>query len=123
MMWGYGTAYTWGAMLLMIFSMLFWFAFLGALIWGLVHWLSGRSAPSVMPGNVSALEILRQRYARGEIDDATFERMRQQLLGSNVAANVTPPTVSTRALIDADAIAPNDEQPPRQIGQPSAGNA
>jgi putative membrane protein len=81
MMWGYGTTYTWGGTLLMIFSMLFWFAFLGALIWGLVHWLSGRSTPSTMPGSPSALEVLRQRYARGEIDDATFERMRRQLMG------------------------------------------
>src|SRR5215472_2921580 len=102
MMWGYGTTYTWGGMLLMIFSMLFWFAFLGALIWGLVHWLSGRSsAPSVTPGSPSALEILRQRYARGEIDDATFERMRRQLLGSDAAAKGTPPAVSTRAPFDA----------------------
>ena len=96
MMWGYGTTYTWGGMLLMIFSMLFWFAFLGALIWGLVHWLSGRSsAPSVTPGSPSALEILRQRYARGEIDDATFLRMRQQLVESDISSDAGPRSAST----------------------------
>ena len=32
--------------------------------------------------NISALEILRQRYAAGEIDTATFEQMRERLMAS-----------------------------------------
>ena len=90
-MWGYGTTYTWGGMFLMLLSMLFWFALLGALIWGLVHWLTNRGAASTMPSSPSALEILQQRYARGEIDDATFTHMRQRLQGSDAA----PPAAST----------------------------
>jgi putative membrane protein len=97
MMWGYGTTYTWGGMLLMLLSMLFWFALLGALIWALVRWLTRSGAGSAVPGSPSALEILRQRYARGEIDDATFARMRQQLLGSAPASDGTPPSVSSDA--------------------------
>ena len=31
----------------------------------------------------SALEILRQRYARGEIDATTYEQMRERLEASN----------------------------------------
>ena len=31
------------------------------------------------PMQFSALEILRQRYARGEIDDATYQHMRERL--------------------------------------------
>jgi len=34
-------------------------------------------------GGPSALEILRQRYARGEIDAATFEQMRERLESSH----------------------------------------
>jgi putative membrane protein len=94
MMWGYGTTYGWGGMLLMLFSMLFWFALLGALIFGLVRWVTRSGATSATPGNPSALEILQQRYARGEIDDATFERMRQQLLGSASTSGGNPPAVS-----------------------------
>jgi putative membrane protein len=82
MMWGYGVTYGWGGMFLMLLSMLFWFALLGALIWALVRWITRSGVSSTTPGGPSALETLQQRYARGEIDDATFERMRKQLLGS-----------------------------------------
>jgi hypothetical protein len=38
--------------------------------------------PSSQPSQpVSALEMLRQRYVRGEIDEATFDRMRARLEG------------------------------------------
>jgi putative membrane protein len=35
------------------------------------------------PGQLTAMDILRQRYARGEIDAATFEQMRERLEGTN----------------------------------------
>jgi putative membrane protein len=91
MMWGYGMTYNWGGMLLMILSMLMWFALLGALVWGLVRWLTRSGAGYATPGSPSALEILRQRYARGEIDESVFERMRQQLLEGNSDSGGTPP--------------------------------
>jgi putative membrane protein len=64
---------------------LFWIVIWALLIWGLTRWFSSRKRrmpfylsdqPPVKP---SALEILRQRYARGEIDAATFEQMRERL--------------------------------------------
>jgi putative membrane protein len=69
-------------MLGMGLSMLFWTLLLGLLIWLLVRWITRQSAvgspPSAgTPANQpSALEILRQRYARGEIDEATYTKMR-----------------------------------------------
>jgi putative membrane protein len=80
MMWGYD--FGWGGMLLMS---ILWIALLVVLVWALIRWISGRttgSVPpytSVPPTGPSALEILRQRYARGEIDTATFEQMRERL--------------------------------------------
>jgi putative membrane protein len=120
MMWGYGTTYSWGGMLLMFFGTLFWFTLLGALIWGLVRWLTRSGATSVMPGSPSALEILRRRYARGEIDAATFDQMRHQLLGSDVSSDRTPPPIPTRAIIDAQPMIQEGDRPSSQIGKTSA---
>ncbi len=84
MFWGFGH----GLLFFMPFlflGRLFWFVILGLLIWALIRWLSTRNRhvfsynPGMPPAHPSALEILRQRYARGEIDTATFDRMREQL--------------------------------------------
>jgi putative membrane protein len=75
MMW-YG--YSWGSALIMLLNMVFWAAIIGLLVWALVRWLTLRSPGAGAPGP-SALEILRQRYARGDIDAATFEQMRARL--------------------------------------------
>lgn len=88
MMWGLG----WNGMgtLWMIVGSLFWFAVLGVLIWALVRWLGGRTqapTPPLAKNGQSALDILRERYARGEIDATMFEQMRERLEGSNTMAN------------------------------------
>jgi putative membrane protein len=87
----YGYSWSWGGMLLMMLSWLFWFGLLGLLLWALFRWIGART-PNQGVGGSSAEEILRQRYARGEIDEATFERMRQQLGPSTTReASPTPP--------------------------------
>jgi len=81
MMWGYGYGYGWPGVFLMLISMLFWFGILGLLIWGLLRWMSrsvGLHGAHLNQG-ISAREILEQRYARGEIDEATFQQMRERL--------------------------------------------
>ncbi len=78
MMW-YG--YSWGSVFVMLLNMVFWAAILGLLVWALVRWLTTRTSTSE-PTGPSAMDILRQRYARGEIDTATFEQMRAQLEAS-----------------------------------------
>lgn len=79
MMWGYGWA--WAPMLWMGLGLLLWLAALGLIIWAVARMLGNRrtfTGPSSAPGP-SALEILRQRYARGEIDATTFEQMHERL--------------------------------------------
>lgn len=81
MMWGYGFGWGW---FMMAFGGILWIAILAILVWALIRWLDGRthaSPPSSASGSASpsALDILRQRYARGEIDTATFEQMRERL--------------------------------------------
>lgn len=80
---GYGPDFFWG--LIPLLGTLFWIALLVLLGWALMRWLSMRNAPLIgfhpMPPlyQPSALEILQQRYARGEIDDVTYQQMRERL--------------------------------------------
>jgi uncharacterized membrane protein len=46
--------------------------------------------PVPPPNHLDALEILRQRYARGEIDDITFQHMRERL-GPSTEPERRPP--------------------------------
>lgn len=78
MMWGYYGS--WGGMLVMMASVLFWVALLGVLLFFVVRRLGPQwSSRLDSPRSLSAMEVLEQRYARGEIDDATFKRMRDEL--------------------------------------------
>jgi len=74
MMWGYG--WSWPGMLMMMLSSLLWIALIAVLVWAVISWSNKRNAHTTTP---SAMEILRQRYARGEIDTTTFEQMRERL--------------------------------------------
>jgi len=66
--------------------------FLVALFIGLIWALMRLIMPSIRPmmkdffgitsTDISALEILRQRYAAGKIDAVTFEQMRERLMAS-----------------------------------------
>ena len=62
-----------------IFMLLFW----GVIIIGgffLVRYLIRQSQTAARTTENTALEILKQRYARGEINDEEFEKMKAKLL-------------------------------------------
>jgi putative membrane protein len=63
---------------------LFWLAVLGAIVWGVVQFVRRRDAapPVAFADEPSAMELVRRRYALGEIDVETFESMTAQLLAS-----------------------------------------
>src|SRR2546430_3752103 len=84
MMWGFGYGLLFLLPLLFL-AKFFWIVILVLLIGFMIRRLSFRHTqrfayhygmPSVQ---ASALDILRQRYARGEIDAATFDQMRERL--------------------------------------------
>ena len=79
MFWGYD--YNGFMMLGMILGNVLWLVLLGLLIWASIRWLGNRLTTNIhhSVGGSSALEILRQRYARGEIDTVTFEQMKERL--------------------------------------------
>jgi putative membrane protein len=89
MMWGYNmTGMGWW----MIISSLLWLGLVAIAVWAFARWAS-RPTQSGAPPTPSATEILRQRFARGEIDGDTFEHMRRQLEASSVEQR-TPATIS-----------------------------
>jgi len=82
MMWGYSYGLP---MLWMVFWNIIWLALFGLLIWAIVRLLVRPHRPTEQ--GPSALEILRQHYARGDIDTATFEQMHQRLQASTQREN------------------------------------
>jgi uncharacterized membrane protein len=84
-------------MFLSTLSTVLWIALLALLAWALWKWISPYILPifgdmfDETPGEFSALEILRQRYAAGEIDAVTFEQMRERLEASYRSGEQPPP--------------------------------
>jgi putative membrane protein len=99
-MWGYGYGFDWLSMLLMSLGMVLWIALLVVLVWAGIRWLDRRTSTpaspvtSAPPSGSSALEILSQRYARGEIDTVTFEQMQERL--TTLGARDQEPATSSR---------------------------
>ena len=77
MMWGYYGAWGWLGPLMML---LFWILVIGGVVLILRAWWPRLAGPR--PGDESALEILRKRYARGEISREEFDEMRRDLEGN-----------------------------------------
>ena len=95
MFWGFGHG-LWLLLPLLLLGKFFWIILLVLLAVGLVRLFGSRNRrmfpyynpgvphnPGVPPVQPSALEILNQRYARGEIDAATYEQMRERLQASS----------------------------------------
>jgi putative membrane protein len=77
---GGGMAIGWIVWLLIV--VLFWGLVIAAIVLG-IRWLirADRRGSHEGPATPDALEILRQRYARGEVDETEYERRRAVLKG------------------------------------------
>jgi len=73
---GYGFGFGGG------FMWIIWILLMVVVVWLVKAAIGGDSNRPVGGGGASpsALEILKQRYARGEINQAEYERMRKQLM-------------------------------------------
>ncbi len=100
-MWAHGHGHPWGhpwghpggfdpgpGMLLSTLNNLLWIALFIGLALVLLRWLMPYIMPmladffGMVPTDIPPLEILRQRYAAGEINAVTFEQMRERLEAS-----------------------------------------
>ena len=67
---------------MMIFMFLFGLLLIGIfvlIVVAVVKWLSGSKMPFSVSDRENALEILKKRYAKGEIGKEEFERMRRDI--------------------------------------------
>ncbi|MBI4295551.1 MAG: SHOCT domain-containing protein [Chloroflexi bacterium] len=59
---------------------IFWIIVLGLIIWATVSWSRGSSGSSDLPKGDTPLEILKKRYARGEISKEEYEEKKKDLV-------------------------------------------
>jgi len=71
--WGMG----WGGM---IFQLLFWVALIIAIVWAVKYFTGQNRSSASSPSGESALDILKKRYAKGEIDKEEFEQKKRDLV-------------------------------------------
>lgn len=79
--WMWHSSWSWGHMIFgMAMMILFWGTII-LLIVLLVRWLWGHGGPHApaAPGRDTALDILKERFARGEIDQKEYEARRKTL--------------------------------------------
>lgn len=77
-MWSdWGHAWGWGMGFGMIGMVLFWILVIAGIV-VLVRWVSSSRSSSPPPGK-TPIDLLNERYARGEIDRREFEEMKRDL--------------------------------------------
>lgn len=78
MMYNWGSYSGWGMGFGMVFMLLFWvLVILG--IAALIRWLMVQQSPSRGSRDKSPLDIVQERYARGEINREEYEQKKQDL--------------------------------------------
>jgi putative membrane protein len=79
-MWGYmGDGYGWGGMVFGMISMLLFWVLLIAGVAVVIRYVWGTGISSESRQEKTALDILKERYARGEIEREEFEQKKYDL--------------------------------------------
>lgn len=84
MMWGWDGGFGFGGVFMLFVMVLFWGLFIAGIVYLIKVLSSGGTAPSQGAGAVGgskALDILKERYARGEIDTEEFTAKKRELEG------------------------------------------
>ncbi len=68
----------WGSYIIMLFLIVFWVFIVVALI-ALMRWIFSSKKIQAIKPEKTALEILKERYAKGEIDQFEFEEKKKNL--------------------------------------------
>ena len=84
------------SLVLTALSTVLWIIVFIGIAWMLLLWVLPYVKPIIAnflgspPSELSALDVLRQRYAAGEIDAETFAQMRKQIVGSYQPKDIRP---------------------------------
>lgn len=65
----------WGSMW---FGWIFWLIIIAVIVWAVIK-ISGNSRRSGQPHSESPMDILKKRYARGDITKEEFEQMKKDI--------------------------------------------
>jgi putative membrane protein len=80
MMWWYPGAFGWGMMLFsVLLTLAFWAGLVAVVVWAVRTLVGARSRSSQPSQGDQPLEILRRRFAAGEISQEEYERARRAL--------------------------------------------
>lgn len=77
--WHHMMGFGWFGWFGMIFMLIFWVLIIVGIVW-LVKWLIESTSRTEKASKKRALEILDEKYARGEIDDEEYERRKRKIL-------------------------------------------
>ncbi len=75
----WGEGWGWGAMIFGPLMIILFIALIVVVVVLAVRWLGGAAQPPAAPLGRTPLDILKERFARGEIDKAEFEERRRAL--------------------------------------------
>lgn len=73
--WGFGHGMGWFGPIIMI---AFWVVLIIGIVY-LIRWIAGSTGSGSSSGHEAPLDILKKRYARGEISKEEFEQMKKDL--------------------------------------------
>ena len=97
-----GVWHGWAGLVFMGLALLFWVGVVALIAWLVARLATRRSpaaalaaAPALAYAPPSAMETLRQRYARGEIDATTFDQMAERLRASEQRERPGEPPTTT----------------------------
>ena len=79
MMGGFGSGWAGGWGMGMWFGWIVPVLVIGLIVWAVIAFTRSRSAGTAADSSQRALATLKERYARGELDEETFRRMRKEL--------------------------------------------
>jgi putative membrane protein len=78
-MWAFNEEWSWSGFAGMLLTMALVVGMLVAVIWIVARWFPHQQAIAHPLTNTTAQDVVRQRYARGEIDRETYRQMMQDL--------------------------------------------